>query len=76
MASPTDSAASFRTAQEGSPKDAEAQKPKSGGAINKPSNGPDHDDDTASPYRPVRDIPYQLRDHIRVFLEEKMCMPL
>ncbi|KAL1900165.1 hypothetical protein Sste5346_002475 [Sporothrix stenoceras] len=32
----------------------------------------DQDDGPSSPYRPVRNIPYQLRDHIRVFLEEKM----
>lgn len=88
MASPTESAASFRTAQEGSPKE-EPEAPKVEASIDvkledsktsKDSKDSkdgldDHEQDAGmpSPYRPVRDIPYQLRDHIRVFLEEKMC---
>ncbi|CAK7199052.1 hypothetical protein SEUCBS139899_001720 [Sporothrix eucalyptigena] len=80
MASPSGSSVtSFRTAQEGSPvgnvpsnslnkvlSDGIKQESKGASQSKDDSHGP------TSRYRPVRDIPYQLRDHIRVFLEEKM----
>ncbi|KIH88275.1 hypothetical protein SPBR_06673 [Sporothrix brasiliensis 5110] len=71
MASPTDSTASFRTAQEGSPHLKAKEQPDPN---NDKDRTPDDASKSSSPYRPVRDIPYQLRDHIRVFLEEKMCI--
>ncbi|CAK7232922.1 hypothetical protein SCUCBS95973_008420 [Sporothrix curviconia] len=82
MASPSDSSVtSFRTAQEGSPDASKSTTISSNlnGLINNVNNINGHQEATkdnthtpVSPYRPVRDIPYQLRDHIRVYLEEKM----
>ncbi|CAK7237245.1 hypothetical protein SBRCBS47491_009910 [Sporothrix bragantina] len=78
MASPSGSSAtSFRTAHEGTPDVPKDAAVSNGLNCFKSFNGlqdaaKDETTGTASPYRPVRDIPYQLRDHIRVFLEEKM----
>ncbi|CAK7263438.1 hypothetical protein SEPCBS57363_000558 [Sporothrix epigloea] len=72
MASPSNSSLeSLRTAKSGSP---DGSKSIAGvtGLDSDPNAANDATTAKASQYRTVRDIPYQLRDHIRVFLEEKM----